>query len=421
MIKLLILSYPVWNESNNSVNTYINLFGDESKYEVANIATISGSPYGTVCKRFFLITEQMIIRHLLKGENVGKEIFPSGSEVKTGNSNESKLVIWAKKSRLQIVFWARELIWKLGGWKSESLNNFVRDFNPDIIVLPVKASRFFNRLGQYVHKISGRPLFCFVSDDVYTYKTFSFSPLVWIDRIIRRPAIKKSIRSCDVLYTLTEKQKKEYDKIFGIESRIVTKGGYFAHPMPAKDVIGDPVRLVYTGNIGAGRWHTLSLIGDALQGQNAELHIYSGTNLKKSQMKRLMRSGKVKIKGLIPQAQVKDVQNDADILVHVESFDLSERYSARLSFSTKIVDYFEAARCILAVGWGKTAAIEYLKEKDAAVLITDERTIKEKVAELINSPKVIKAYADKGYECGLKYHNMEAIRDRMFNDLKDLL
>ena len=211
--------------------------------------------------------------------------------------------------------------------------------------------------------------------------------------MIRRPAIRKSIQSCDILYTLTEKQKKEYDKIFGIESHVVTKGGDFSQPVSERCSVCNPVRLVYTGNIGAGRWHTLALIGDALAGQNAELQVYTGTQLKDSQEKRLLNSDKVKMMGLIPQAKVKEVQKDGDILVHVESFDMTERYSARLSFSTKIVDYFESARCILAVGWGKTAAIEYLQEKDAAVVITDEKQIKEKVVELVNNPEMVVKYA----------------------------
>lgn len=421
MIKLLILSYPVWNERNNSVNTYINLFGDENKYEVANIATIPGNPYGTVCKRFFLVTEKMILHHLLKGGTVGKEIFPKEAGNVVGNTKESSLVRWAKKSRFQMVFWARELVWKFGGWKSKSLDGFIKNYKPDVVVLPVKASRFFNRLGQHVHKVTGKPLICFVTDDVYTYNTFSLSPLVWIDRIIRRPAIRKSIQSCDILYTLTEKQKKEYDRIFGIDSHVVTKGGDFSLPISVKDCVCNPVRLVYTGNIGAGRWHTLALIGDALEGQYAELHIYTGTHLTNSQEKRLLKSGKVKMMGLIPQAKVKEVQKDGDILVHVESFDMDERYSARLSFSTKIVDYFESARCILAVGWGKTAAIEYLQEKDAAVVITDEKQIKDKVVELVNNPEMVVKYAKKGYECGQKNHNIEEIRERVYKEIKSLI
>lgn len=420
MIKLLILSYPVWDERNNSVNTYINLFGDANEYEVANIATLPGSPYGTVCKRFFLITEKMILKHLVKGDEAGKEIYFSEECDGKNGSNESRVVRWIKTSRLQLVFWLRELIWLTGCWKSKALDDFIKNYNPDVVVVPVKASRFFNRLGQYVHKVSGKPMVCFVSDDVYTYKTFSWSPLYWIDRMVRRPAIRKSIKSCDVLYTLTDKQKKEYDAIFGVNSQVITKSGFFPKTEMLVPDVKETVRLIYTGNIGAGRWHTLAMIGDALKGKNAELLIYSGTHLKESQRERLEKSGKVKMMGLIAQDKVKEVQKGGDILVHVESFDLSERYSARLSFSTKIVDYFEAARCILAVGWEKTAAIEYLKEKDAAYIITDVSQIHDRLTKLLDNKIIIKEYAAKGYSCGQKYHNKDAINNRVLTDMKAL-
>lgn len=420
MVKLLILSYPVWNERNNSVNTYINLFGDAREYEVANIATLPGTPYGTVCKRFFLITEKMLLKRLVKGDEVGKEIFPIEKRDGIKEKKESELLRWIKASRFQFVFWLREMIWLTGCWKSKSLDEFIRNYNPDVVVVPVKASRFFNRLGQYVHKKTGKPMVCFVSDDVYTYKTFSWSPLFWIDRIMRRPAIRETIKSCDVLYTLTDKQKKEYDTIFGVNSRVITKSGIFPKTEIAVPAVNEPVRLIYTGNIGAGRWHTLAMIGAALEGKNAELHIYSGTPLKESQRKQLESSCKVKMMGLIAQDKVKEVQKAGDILVHVESFDLSERYSARLSFSTKIVDYFEAARCILAVGWEKTAAIEYLKEKDAAYVITDVSEINKKLTRLLDNKNLIKEYAEKAYKCGQKYHNKDDINNRILMEIKEL-
>ena len=420
MIKLLILSYPVWNERNNSVNTYQNLFGNEKEYEIANIAILPGNPYGTVCKRFFLLSESMLFKHIIRGGTVGKELFQLETKGSVSTKQNSRFVCWLKKYRFEILFWLRELVWKGNCWKSDSLVQFVKDFAPDIIVLPIKDVVFFNRLGLYVQEISDKPLVCFVTDDVYTFKHFSWSPLFWLRRLRVRPVLKNTIKCCAILYTLTEKQKKEYDRIFGVNCRVVTKAGDFTRPVEMNNEVHETIRLVYTGNIGSGRWHTLALIGDSLVGQNAELVIYSGTPLKSSQLKRVLKSGKVKMMGLIPQNQVKTVQEEGDILVHVESFDLSERYSARLSFSTKIVDYLELGKCILAVGWKNTAAIEYLQEKDAAFVITNKRDIPNRIHELLNDKDLIFQYANKGYRCGKLYHNKDVINESLLRDLKEL-
>ena len=327
---------------------------------------------------------------------------------------------WLKTSRFEFLYWLRELFWKGNSWKSSTLEYFVNDFAPDVIVLPIKDVVFFNKLGCYIQEVTKKPLICFVSDDVYTFKLYSWSPLFWLRRLRVRPVLKKTIKSCDILYTLTEKQKEEYDKIFGVNCHVVTKAGDFSTPVEINEIISEPIRLVYTGNIGAGRWHTLALIGDALIGHKAELVIYSGTPLKDSQMKRLIKSGKVRMAGMIPQAEVKNAQKEGDILVHVESFERSERFTARLSFSTKIVDYFEIGKCILAVGWKDTAAIEYLKEKDAAYVITEENQIKDGLSKLLSDKGLIFNYAEKSYNCGKQFHNKKIINERLLSEIKEL-
>ncbi len=418
-IKLLILSYPVWNERNNSVNTYINLFGNTDRYEVANISTLPGKPYGTVCKRFFNISEKGLLSALVGTANAGKEIYQEDDLSGLPIAKESNLLKKAKILRFQIFFWIREMIWSFGSWKTKQLDEFIKSFDPDAVVLPIKHTRFFNKLGQYVHKVSGKPLIGFVSDDVYSYYGYSRSPLVWLDGTICKPSIKQSIQECDLMFTLTEKQKKEYDQLFGINCQVITKGGSFITKPEYNP--NKHIKLVYTGNIGAGRWQTLALIGDALKNLDAEMDIYTGTPITSKQKLQLLRSGKVNLKGFVAQEEIKDIQLAADILVHVESFLRKEKYSARLSFSTKIVDYFEAHRCILAVGWGETAAIEYLKENTAACVITSPKDIKPEVQSLIASADRMKQLADNSYALGAANHNNYTIKEKLYHNISSVL
>lgn len=418
-IKLLILSYPVWNEKNNSVNTYINLFGDTDKYDVANISVLPGKPYGTVCKRFFNISEKEMLRAIVGKAHVGREIYQEDDLSGLPIAKESNLVKKARILRFQIFFWIREMIWVFGSWRTKQLDEFIKSFNPDAVVLPIKHTRFFNKLAQYVHKVSDKPLIGFVSDDVYSYYGYSRSPLVWLDGTICKPSIKQSIQECDLMFTLTEKQKKEYDQLFGINCQVITKGGSFITKPEYNP--NKHIKLVYTGNIGAGRWQTLALIGDALKNLDAEMDIYTGTPITSKQKLQLLRSGKVNLKGFVAQGEIKNIQLDADILVHVESFMREEKYSARLSFSTKIVDYLEAHRCILAVGWAGTAAIEYLKDNNAACVVTSIEDIKNEIESLITSSDRMKQLADNSYALGVTNHNNDVIKEKLYHYILEIL
>lgn len=419
-MRILIISNTPWNDSNSFGSSFSNIFGGNPDYTIANVCCMPGTPDTEVCSRFFQITERGIINSIRrKGTSSGKEIFID----KNKNDRESTLVKKAKILRWQIFFWGRDMIWATGKWRSKELDGFVKDFNPDLIVLPIYYSTYLNSIGSYIKNLTGKPVVGYISDDCYTMKQFSLSPFFWIDRFIKRRYVRKGIDICETLYTITETQKREYGEIFGDKCKVLFKGGEFSDFSHRKTTLNSPLKYIYTGNIGSGRWKTLALIGDAIAktGNNAELVIYSQTPLSESDMKRLLRSGSVKFMGGIPPSEVKGVQRDADVLVHVESFELSERYKARLSFSTKVVDYLEAGRCILAVGWEKTGAIEYLSEHDAAYVITDRKEIDDRIAELSGNHEKIIEYGSKGFRTGKLYHQIDEIRGGLYKTLSEVI
>lgn len=426
LLKILIISNTPWDDNNSFGSSFSNIFGGNPNYDIANIYCQPGLPNTKVCNRFFQITEKRILKSIFKKYNSsGIEVFKGDSDLKAidlRTNKDQKVIDKLKIIRWQIFFWLRDLVWSNEKWKSRELDEFIDNFKPDIVFQPIYFSSYLNNIGLYASQRLKVKIVGYISDDCYTLKQFSLSPLFWIDRFIKRPYIKKTINKCEILYTITKTQQDEYNAIFGDKCKILFKGGDFDNYSHKKNSLSNPIKLVYTGNLGGGRWRTLAKIADALQvinkdGLKAQLEIYSQTPLLSSAKKRLEIEDTSFFKGGIPAAQVKYVQRDADILIHVESFRLSERYSARLSFSTKIVDYLEAGRCILAVGWERTGGIMYLKENDAAIVITNNQDIYSKVNKLINDKELILKYGNKGFDCGKKNHQFENIRMALYTDL----
>ena len=77
----------------------------------------------------------------------------------------------------------------------------------------------------------------------------------------------------------------------------------------------------------------------------------------------------------VPAREIQSIHADADVLVHVESFSLKDRLVVRHSFSTKLVDYFHAARCVFAVAPPDVASMCYLLKNDSAVVATSEHDV----------------------------------------------
>ena len=261
-LRILVLTLAPWNYKNCTGSTQSSIFEGMENIQVANIYCRYGNPDNAIVSRYFQITEKSMLNHLLHNKPSGYERFfdkskkiPSNTDVL--NDGESKIFNWMRILRFQIFYWAQELFWKLGLWKSKELDTFVKDFDPDILWIPIYYTCYTNNLALYLKKLTNKNMACYISDDNYTMHQFSLSPFYWIDRLIKRPKIKKVIQSASQLYVISEKQKQEYDKIFSISSKVLTKGADFTKDIVIPEV-HNPIRLVYMGSLGFNRWKSLA-------------------------------------------------------------------------------------------------------------------------------------------------------------------
>lgn len=430
-IKILILSSTEWDDSNSIGSTFSNILGNMEGIEIANIYCRSGMPRTKSCNRFFQITEKMLIKNILNSNNhSGRVVYQQDSNKNNipdiFSEKQKSFYNFASKRNWMILYWFRDIIWFVGRWKSKEFIEFIDEYHADIIFLPIYYSNYLNKIGFFIKQHTQKPMVGYIVDDNYTLRQFSLSPFYWVNRFMKRRWIKKAVDRCEPLYVITEIQKKDYDICFRKDCKILFKGGVFLDNIPLKEKLDSPIKIVYTGNIYAGRYKSLSVIGKVLDQINqndtkAVLHIYSHTPLSHQMEVALLNKRSIKFHGGVPFSEIKEILTNADILVHAESFQLKERLMVRQSFSTKIVDYFQAARCIFAVGWSEAASIDYLLKNDAAIVACNEKEIEEKLCNLLKHPELITEYGKKGWECGKRNHQIEKIRNSLHNDLVELI
>ena len=105
----------------------------------------------------------------------------------------------------------------------------------------------------------------------------------------------------------------------------------------------------------------------------------------------------------------------------VESLEKKYKYTARLSFSTKITDYLKSGKCIFAIGDKDIAPIDYFNHYDSAVTATSYDEIGAKLTKIIENPDIIKKYSKKAFECGKDNHNKESQKQILYNTIKAAL
>lgn len=427
--KVLIPCINAWRDE-SGIRTLIDIFSHWDKDCIAQIYTRADLPKTKICKNFFQISENEVLHSIIKrNKYIGRRVYNEADILdkydKSAMLEEHERYAKARKKHSWLMSICREIVWALGKWKSKELDRFIDEFDPDVLFLPIYPTVYMGWIQLYIMKKTNKPVICYLADDNYTYKTCSKNPLAYLHRFFLRKVVKKIMKKCNKLFVIVPKQKAEYDKIFNTNSVILTKGIDFNHNKFIQNEVNSPISMVYTGKMVIGRDKSLVKISKALEKINKKeikikFDIYSPDISTPNVMEMLNKNG-CTFKGSINKSEVEEIQKNADIVVFVESLEKKYRYAARLSFSTKLTDYFKSGKCIFAIGDKDIAPIDYLKSEDAAIIATNYAEIEQKLNELSNSRKIILEYGAKGYECGRRNHDEEKIKQILLSNILEVV
>lgn len=415
--RVLVSSVPCWNAKIGS-DTMSSLMNGYPKKNIANIYIREELPDSDVCDNYFRISENAVIQSIFKRNiKTGKQIHLTKTTTDDNTKNAEKTNQRYQKhsgvKRLLLLF-VREILWFLGKWKSSELEKFIEDFNPDVIFFSMEGYIHFNRLNRYILKKTGAKGVAYFWDDHFTYKQNN-NILSLIYRFFQRRSLKKLAKVCDSFFAITPKTKEEADKTFNINCTVLTKPIDFSNNTFTPYELKKPIKMVYTGNLIIGRDETIRHIGKALDKINEntkkfELDIYSTTKIASPES----FGTSINLKGAVPQTEIRAIQKNADILLFAEAISGPKSKASRLSFSTKITDYFGSGKCILAVGRPDVAPMEYLKQTDSALCAYDYNSIYDLLNKISKNPELINEYAKKAYQTGYTNHNKKDIQKTLF-------
>jgi len=419
-IRVLVITYPFWREDDNLGNSYSNIFkGMDDRIEFAHIYCKDNMPQNKLCHKYFHISEHELIRSVFTRKEVGKAMYLE-DPMATPEASYSAAYNKARSMRWELFLMARDFLVSWGAWKSKELDKFVEDFKPDLIFGSLSYIPLVNKMMVYVSKKFNVPLVPYPWDDFYSLKRKSYSLIYWFRFLVERRYIKKTARQSTYLYTITKQMKDEYEQYFNKECRLLYKGHHFDGDGNIKHFESYPLNLVYMGNVGGGRWKVLARMASEIEKLNGDeqkmmLYVYTMSPRTEEMKAKLNIDGSCKLMDPIPQSETMKVMNAADVLVHVEPTTLKEMYFYRLSFSTKLVDYFFNAKCVLAVG-GETASMAYLRDNNAGIVETDPNKFGNILKKLASNPQLIEKYAENAWSCGKKNHRIEDIQEKIYSD-----
>ena len=223
-LKILVVTVPSWN-SKVGANSWASLLEGYAPENIASIYIRDEIPDSKVCSRYFNISENKIIKSVLKRKTkTGRVVVAESSEEENDKDLQAHLQRYQKmgKKRRYSMLLAREVIWKLGRWKTKELDDFLDDFKPDIILHSMDSYIHLNRIIEYAIKRTGAKAVGYIWDDNFTYKQHrNFGYKVY--RFFQRKSLKRLAKKTSEFFAISEMTKEESDSFFGINCHILTK------------------------------------------------------------------------------------------------------------------------------------------------------------------------------------------------------
>lgn len=415
-----------WNDQNAVGNTYSNWFGGNewSDDQFACICTRLQKPSNSVCKLYYRFTDIEILKKYLCSHKIGHSFIWDCTEPLHANdsdvTNERRLVESLHRKPNHFIYYVQEKLRLQGKWVNQNLIDFLKEFKPDIIFTTANGICMPKDFVQYIRMYTQAQIVLYISDDMLgKYKTFP-----WYRRRAQIRGFEYAIESADLIFGASKLLCEEYQKQFDVQITPLYKGCEITQPIKKKT--NSIVRFVYAGNLFYGRADTLAVLASAIEqlnqtGMQATLEIYTGTTVSPEIEKKLNLGNSSRIMGLKPYSEIKEIQNQADIILHVESFDQEQIDYVHYSFSTKIMDCLQSGSGIWAIGPSGIASIEYFRNIPGARVTCNLAQLPKTVEEILLNKESLLTAALQSRNFAIEKHDIHTVRAELKQAFSQLL
>lgn len=411
-MQILIITRNAWDDTNSIGNTVSNFFGGIPDAEFANLYFRAALPNNHLCRRYFQITEKDLLRNWLTPSKIGRPFFydaeskPAPSEHR-GGAREKRIISLIHRYHIRPARLLSDCLWDSRKWCNQKLDAFIEDFKPDLMFTFVKALPQYYQAIRYLRERFDIPLLTWIADDEYTgylrgRKTRQ------IQKLQAELKTSAAVRGC------SQEICDYYNSVFDCRAIPLYKGCDLSTPV--KTQTGNPLRIVYAGNLLFGRLEILRGISAALEeyaaasGKELAFDIYSGTPLTESERQTCFgRNRCTTFRGRERYEVIKARLAEADVVLFAESFEAEEILKTRYSFSTKIIDYLQSGSVVLAVGPECLASIRYLRAIPGTFVIHQPEDIRTMLPLLLNDAEHFGQRAAQTRSFAGRHHDANAL------------
>lgn len=410
-MNVLIISQPVLSYSNNMGKTLMAYFSAFPANNVSQFFLRQGEPTNTdVCENYYRFSDldavKSILNHKIRGTVFDKtQIVPPVVDEPENIKLDDAYKLGAAHKAWMLL--ARDTIWKLSNWKNKKLLAWLDSMNPDIIFLAPGDGAFSYRLADEIARYLSKPLAVVCMDDYFINNRNKGELLGGIRQKLFMNVVNKTIQNAAAIFTICDEMNKAYTNLF--HKQCVTL--HTSADNKSMVLKSDASRVSYIGNLSCGRYKTLLELGRAISEINDDtltkvIDVYSGSK-EAEYISPLKNAPGINFRGAIPAEQVPEVMSESVMVIHTESFDPAMKELVRFSVSTKIAESLMYGPCLLAYGPEGIASIDYLKENNAAYVISRPEDLEKGLEKILTNKELREQIVRNARALALKNHNAD--------------
>lgn len=410
-MRVLVISHTVFSKMGNMGKTLKSYFEKFQPHEIAQFYIHSEVPTDdAVCRNYYCFTDRDALKSLVPFRRCGRvfrreDIQTDRLQSRT-DSGLAGAVYQFGRRRTAGIFAARNLLWKLSRWDTKQFWDWVDDFAPDVIFFASGDYSFTYDIAMKVADHTGKPLVVLCVDDFYLHNRNDATAMGRLTHRMFMKTVRRTMDRAHELFVIDDSMKREYEKLFGKTCRVLHTAAV------NREVPEQPrTQISYIGNLGMKRHQPLVRMGQALKALEDEncprfIDVYSGERDPEI-LKHLTEENGIRFHGLIAPTEVPDVMGRSMAIIHTESFDADMVPIVRFSVSTKIADSLMFGPCLIAFAPAGIASVEYLRENDAAFVITEPEKLGEGLHRVLTDEALRGRIEQSARALAMKNHNAD--------------
>ncbi len=425
MTKLMLISFSGLSDHDANGMTMKAVLSAFRPAELCQFYSGTQTPDFTAAHSYFRVTDVQMIKSFL-GKKYQREFYYENDpapEKSSGTVQQHKtkaLPGFLKKRNQNFAFrMTRELLWSISPWGRKKLLAWAEKEKPDALIYMVGESVVTDRLVLRLAKKLSVPLVLYNCE---AYRLVDTKKRKGLDKI-HHNRMKRTYRKLNERAGLTifncPYLKACYEKAYPVgKSMLAYNSGDLDNPDYKP---GDTVRLAYFGNLGIGRTDALLDVAKTLEVLDPKLFMDVYGSARGGEDEKLRQAANVRFHGFVDQEKLRQVKNEADILLHAESFDPAIIPKLEYAFSTKIAQCLCAGRSFLSYAPGELASTQYLLGEGCAVVATSKKELEEKLRELISNRELRVRYARLAKQTAQKNHCRQTMAQQVRQQIEAII